>query len=224
MVLSFALNVKIDISMRKIQNSLIAFLGLMTIVSFLLFLIVGGEFNSLQTFLFKEVSFLISPYSGQESISVPLFLVFLINLFFFSLLLMVKLPNQYTKIGGMFLLLSSIIGFILLQFPLDPRGISESTAGMTHIILILLLSLTIIISLLLFSKGFQKIKALSWLAKLSLSVCIIILLTGSITTLFALFSLPLYVGFFQKAPIFSFLVWLFLVTIGIFKSGYRLNK
>jgi hypothetical protein len=209
--------------MRKIENLLIALFGIITVSTFILLLFFGGILNSVSSLLFTEVSYIISPYTPLGELSVSIYKYYLYFLILFSLALCIRLPNIYAKIGALYLLTSAAMGLLLLNYPMDPRGISSSEQGITHILMVLFMGLYLAVSLVLLGFAFGKSKNLKWLSQFSLWVCIIILTAGFISGSFALFSMPSYVGLTQKIPIGIYLAWILLTGLGMLKSDRRIK-
>ncbi len=209
--------------MLKLENLSIALFGLVTVFVFLLMLSLGGLFESVKSFLFLEVSFLISPYTPLKDLTIPIFQYYLYFLFLFSFALTVRMRSAYAKVGGLYLLLSAVIGLILLKYPLDPGRISGSVAGVTHISIVLFMSLYTAVALYLLAYAFKNTNNLSWLSSYSMLVCLLLLFGGFATGIFAIFSLPIYVGLTQKLPIASYLFWILLTAFGMLKSDKRIH-
>jgi hypothetical protein len=199
--------------MKKLENFLIAFYGIMTVAVFLLMVVWGGLFDSIHTLLFKEVSFLISPYSLTESTTVPLYKLYNTNLLLFSIVLLFRLRNVFAKVGALYLAMSSVTGLLLLHVPLDPIHLAKSFSGSAHIGVALLTAFFILVALALFGYSFKKDKKLAVLSKYSFLICCIILVAGFLTGVFAMLSLPIYVGFTEKLPIVSFLLWIVVTAV-----------
>lgn len=209
--------------MIKLENYFIAIYGITTVIVFIAMVIFGGLFDSIHTVFFREVSFFISPYSLRQSITVPLYRLYNIQLFMFSIVLFIRLKNIFARLGALYLSLSAILGIILIQFPMDPRGISESVSGTTHIIFVILTALHIVIAIALLSDGFRRNKNLFLLSTYSTEISIVILVAGFLTGIFAFFSMPFYVGFFEKLPVAAFLGWIFLTSVWMIKSDKRVR-
>lgn len=207
--------------MRKFENVFIASYGVLTVVVFLLMIYFGGLLNSVNTLLYREISFLISPYSLQQTITVPLYQLYNFNLFIFSFVLLIRLPNIFAKLGALYLIGSAIIGLLLIHFPMDPRGFGDSLTGNQHILVAALQSFCIVIGILYISNGFTR--KLQWLSQASHAISIIILLAGLVIGVFALFSMREYVGLLEKLPIAAFMLWILLTSWGILQSDNRIN-
>jgi hypothetical protein len=209
--------------MIKLENILIAIYGIATVAVFLLMVTWGGLFDSVHTLLFREVSFLISPYSLTESTTVPLYRLYNINLLLFSLVLLLRLRNIFAKLGALYLAMSSVTGLLLLQFPMDPINLAKSFSGSAHIGVSLLTAFFILVALLLFAHSFKNNKNLVLLSKYSLIISFIILIAGFLTGLFAILSLPAYVGFVEKLPVAAFLFWIIITAVWMLHSDRRVR-
>jgi hypothetical protein len=209
--------------MIKLENVLIAIYGVATVVVFLIMISFGGLFDSVHTLLFQEVSFLISPYSLTENITVPLYQLYNINLLLFSVVLLFRMRNVFAKIGALYLSLSSVTGLMLIQFPMDAIHLSRSFAGGTHILLALLTAFYIMVALLLFGYSFKKNKNLKILSTYSVEISLIIMIAGFLTGISALLSMPVYVGILQKLPIAAFLFWIVLTAFFMLRSDRRIH-
>lgn len=209
--------------MIKLENILIAVYGISTVILFIVMVAVGGLFDSIHTVLFREISFIISPYSFNEGITIPLYRIYNIDLFIFSLIIFIRMHNIFVKLGALYLSLSAIMGIILLQFPMDPIGISDSLSGFTHIFFVLIIVFYISVALTLISYGLKNNKNLLMLSKYSFEISIIIMLAGFLTGIFAWMSMPVYVGLFQKLPVLAFLVWILLTSWLMMKSDNRVR-
>jgi hypothetical protein len=212
--------------MIKLENMLIAFYGITTVAVFLLMVTWGGLFDSVHTLLFREVSFLISPYSLTESKTVPLYRLYNINLLLFSLVLFFRFRNIFAKFGAFYLAMSAVMGLVLLQVPMDPINLARSFSGSAHIGVALLIAFFIMIALLLFGYSFKKDKKFIPLSNYSFVISSIILVAGLWTGLFALFCLPVYVGITEKLPIIAFLLWIVVTAVWMLHTNYvkRMRK
>jgi hypothetical protein len=209
--------------MIKLENVLISIYGMTTVLVFVIMVIFGGLFDSLHTLFFREVSFLISPYSLREDITVPLYRLYNVNLFLFSLVLIMRMRNVFGKLGALYLSMSSVTGLLLIQFPLDPIRLGQSLSGATHNIIALLTAFYIMVALLLFSYSFKESKNLKELSKYSFWISMIILVAGFFTGISAMLSLPAYVGILQKLPIAAFLLWIVLTAFWMLRSNWRMS-
>lgn len=209
--------------MIKIENALIAFYGVMTVIVFILMITYGGLFDSVHSLLFREVSFIISPYSLRENITAPLYRIYNLDLLIFSMILYLRMPNIFAKVGAVYLGISALTGLLLLKFPIDPILLSNSYEGLFHIIVSSLTGIYIFIALILFSISFKKSKNFRYLSRFSFNISMLILLGGFLTCIFALSNLPAQVGFVQKLPIASFLLWVVITAVWMLKSDKRIN-
>lgn len=209
--------------MLKIENILIASYGIITVIVFIALLVAGGLFASLHAFLFREVSFIVSPYVPVRDITIPLYQAYNYYLILFSFVLSHRMASIYAKLGSLYLILSAIVGLILVQYPLDPHGISGSTAGMLHIVIVLFMSFYTTVALLLLSYAFKRTRHLRWLANYSTGISLCIAVISFVTGVFAFFSKPYYVGITEKLPIGIFLSWIILTGIGILHSDNRIK-
>ncbi len=164
---------------------------------------------------------MLSPFIPVQDLTVPIFLLYNFFLFLFSLFLGIRIRNHFVRLGALSLAMSSIIGIILLSFPMDPNGDPTTIVGFQHNIIVISMSLYIILSLLLFFYGFKKTRNFSTLAKYSLLVGIIISLTGLFTGIAAFLSLSRYVGILERLPVTAFLIWVFRTSENILKSDKR---
>lgn len=210
--------------MLKIENLLITSFGIITVVTFLSLLIFGGLFNSINVLFTQEVSSLISPFSPNKQITVPIYKVYIYYLILFSVAIFVRFSSVFARIGSLYLLVSAALGLMLLDFPMDPRGISGSERGITHIVMTLFMTLYMSCAVLIFAFAFRQNKNLSWLSDLSFIICIVLLAAGFLTGIFAFFSLPSFVGSTQKLPIVAYLAWIFITAIAILKSDKRIKR
>jgi hypothetical protein len=209
--------------MIKLENILIAFYGITTVAVFLLMVVWGGLFDSVHTLLFREVSFLISPYSLTESTSVPLYSLYNSNLLIFAIILFLRLRNMFAKIGALYLAMSSVTGLLLIHTPMDPIYLAKSYSGTLHIGVTLMTAFFILVALVLFGYSFKKNKNLMVLSTYSFFISTIILVAGFLTAVFALLSLPTYVGFIEKLPMAAFLFWIILTAIWMLHSDRRVR-
>jgi hypothetical protein len=209
--------------MIKLENLLITFYGLTTVSVFIIMVIYGGLFNSLHSIFFREVSFLISPYSLTHEVTAPLYKLYNVNLFLFSVVLLLRFRNIFAKLGALYLSMSSVTGLLLLQIPMDPIRLANSASGSSHIVIALLTAFYIVVALLLFGYSFKKNKNLVILANYSYAISIFMLLAGFLTGVFAMLSLPAYVGFIEKLPIAAFLFWILLTAVWMLRSDNRVK-
>jgi hypothetical protein len=209
--------------MIKVENIMIAIYGIATVVVFVIMIFFGGLFDSIHTLFFREISFLISPYSLFEDVTVPLYRLYNVNLFLFSLVLFIRLQNVFAKVGALYLSMSAVTSLLLAYIPMDAILLSRSLNGFTHIMITLLTGFYLLIAMSLFSYSLKRSKHLGMLAKYSFTVNIIILIGGFLTAVFALLSMPEYVGVIQKISIAAFLLWIVLTVISILHSDRRVN-
>lgn len=209
--------------MIKIENIFIATYGITTVVAFILMVSFGGLFNSLQTLYFREVSFLISPYSLVEDITVPLYRLYNVNLLLFSVVLVLRLRNMFARLGALYLAMSAVTSLLLVEVPMDALQLSRSLTGLSHILVALLTASFTVIAMLLFSYSFKANKNLAIISKYSFGVSLIILIAGFFTGLFAMLNMPEYVGFVQKLPIAAFLLWIVMTAYWMLRSDKRVR-
>lgn len=197
--------------MYKIENILLFIYGCITVSTFLLMLYFGGLLNSFETVLYHEISFLISPYSLFSEVTIPLYQLYNLHLLLFSLILLLRVPNIFAKLGALYLAGSTVIGLLLIQFPMDPIQLGQSIAGKQHILVIVIQGITLACAIVLLGRGFTK--KLQVLSDLSYGLSLLILLGGLIIGIFALMSMRAYVGFIEKLPIFAFLFWIVITSV-----------
>jgi len=106
---------------------------------------------------------------------------------------------------------------------MDPLGISKSFSGSTHILLTLLTFFYITVALVLFGYAFKKNKHFLILSTYSFEISLIILAAGFLTGISAIFSMPSYVGFFEKLPVASFMAWIILTSFFVIRSDRRIK-
>ena len=75
------------LKLLQAENFLIAYTGVVGVFIFILMIFFGGIFNSVNSLLYREISFIISPYSSAKNITIPLFQLYNIHLIIFSILL-----------------------------------------------------------------------------------------------------------------------------------------
>ena len=209
--------------MIKLGNILIAIYGLTTVVVFGIMVYFGGLFDSVHTLLFREISFLISPYSLTEYITVPLYKIYNINLLMFSLVLLFRMRNIFARLGALYLSMSAVSSLLLITIPMDAIQLSRSMSGLSHIFASLLTAFYIVIALILFGFGFKKNKHLKRLARYSFHLSYVMLFAGFLTGVFAMLSMPEYVGLFQKLPIAAFLLWIVMTVFWMLRSDNRIS-
>lgn len=209
--------------MIKLKNILIAVYGLLTVSVFILMIMAGGLFNSVNALLYREISFIISPFTINGFITIPLYRLYNILLFIFSALLFLRTTNLYIRLGSLFLSMSVIFGLLLIRYPLDPSGESVSFTALSHISIAIIIVLYIFTALTLFGYGFKRYKNLSFLYNFSTELSVIILFLGFAAGVFAYLKMPAYVGLFQKLPIMSFLVWIVVTSLAMLKSDKRIK-
>jgi hypothetical protein len=212
---------KLTHSMLKIENILIAFYGILTIVFFLALIILGidGSENAL---LFREVSYFISPYVPQNVSTVFIFQCYNLLLLIFSSLLSFRLNNYYAKLGSLCLSFSGIIGLVLIHFPMDPLRRSDTYAGLSHIFLVMMMSVYIIIAMILFGYSFKHREHLRWLTNISYAMSIFLCIASALTGVIAFYDSQL-VGLWEKFPIVAFLMWIALLVIGVVEADKRIK-
>ncbi len=214
---------KYFLQMIKVENIFIAIYGIITVIVFLLMVTFGGLFNSLHTLYFQEISFLISPYSLYEDITVPLYRLYNVNLLLFSVVLVLRLHNMFARLGALYLAMSAVTSLLLIVVPMDALQLSRSTNGHAHIIIVLLTASFTVIALWLFSYSFSSNKNLNNASKYSFVISMIILVAGLTSALFAVFNMPQYVGIIQKLPVLAFLVWIVMTAYWILRSDRRVH-
>lgn len=209
--------------MLKIENLLITSYGVITVLVFTSMLVVGGLFDSLQSLLFREVSYIVSPYISTSDFTIPLYQLYNYYLILFAFALSLRMKSVYAKLGSLHLILSAMIGLSLVQFPMDPQGKSASYTGITHIVIVLFMCLYIMVALVLLAYAFKRMKRLRWLSNYSVILSFILLYLGFFTGIFALLSMPHYVGVIEKLPIAVFLFWIILTAVGMVHSDKRIK-
>lgn len=199
----------------KTLNYIIALFGIITVSFFILLGIYGGYYHSLDSFLFREVSYAISPYTPYRAVTVPLYKQYNLYLILFAILLCFRIRNSYAKLGALYLSFAGITGFTLLRFPMDANGSGATVEGIEHNVYAITLSLYVALALLLFVWAFRKVKKLYWLSVLSLIESIIFLGASLLTGVLAFMSKPVYVGLVERLAIGTYLLWIVLVAIGM---------
>lgn len=209
--------------MLKIENLLIMIFGMVSVAVFILMIFKGGLFESANIFWFREVSFLVSPYSHATNVTTPLYQIYNYALIFFAFVLSFRMHSNFAKLGSLYLMISAMIGLMLVQFPMDPRGISGSQQGITHIATVLFMAFHVSVALLLLAAAFKRISHLRWLSRYSVLTCILLVVASFFTGVFALRSMPEYVGLLQKMPIIVFLSWILITSVGMLYSDKRIK-
>lgn len=210
-------------SMIKTENIFIAVYGSTTVLVFILMTVFGGLFNSLHTVLFREISFIISPYSLYQDITVPMYKIYNTCLLLFSLVLCLRMKNTFAKLGALYLSMSAVYGLLLVEIPMDAIQFSRSLSGFSHVVVTLLTGIFMLVALLLFGYGIRSNKNLLFISRYSFAVSMVILITGFLTGVFALLNMPEYVGFIQKLPIAAFLFWIILTAVWMLRSDRRVH-
>jgi hypothetical protein len=203
------------------ENFLVAYTGIVSVFIFILMILFGGIFETINSLFFREISFLISPYSATKYLTVPLFQLYCFHLLLFSLFLNLRFHNILSKLGAIYLLAASMAGFVLLVFPMDPRGISGSVAGITHITVTLIMTMLVVMALFLLSRGLKNAQKFHWLSQFSFLLASVLLISGFITGVLAVLSLDYLVGLTERLPIILFLVWIFCAALGVLYSRKR---
>jgi hypothetical protein len=201
-----------NISTRTV-NHIIALFGLITVFFFVLLGIYGGFYNSFGNFLFREVSYSISPYTHYQDVTVPLYKQYNLYLILFSILLCFGIRNSYAKLGALYLSFAGIVGFILLRFPMDPNGSGSTLQGVSHNIYAIVMSLYITIALYLFSLAFAKVKTLHQLSHITFLSSLVFLSSTLLIGVSAFLSRPLFVGFVERLAIGTYLLWIIVVAL-----------
>src|SRR5437867_400101 len=104
--------------MLKIKNLLITSTGIIAVISFILLGFYGGYFDSINIFLFRELSYSISPYAPQNNITIMLYEITNLSILLFSFFLYIRLSNLLAKLGSFFLSLAAVVGMILVEIPM----------------------------------------------------------------------------------------------------------
>lgn len=209
--------------MIKLKNILIAVYGILTVIVFISMIAAGGLFNSVNALLYREISFIISPFTFNGVITIPLYRLYNILLFIFSALLFLRTQNLYIRLGSLFLSMSAVFGILLIRYPMVPSGSSVSLSALSHIALAIIIVLYIFTALTLFGYGFKSYKNLAFLYNFTTEISIIILILGFIAGLFAYLNMPAYVGLFQKLPIMAFLLWIIMTSLAMLHSDKRIK-
>lgn len=209
--------------MIKIENIFIALYGIITVIVFILMLTFGGLFNSLHSLYFQEISYLISPYSSNHEVAIPLYRLYNLCLLLFSILLILRFQNIFAKIGAMYLVLSAVSSLLLVEVPMDPLQFSHSYSGLAHILIAMLTVVYIVSAMVLFGYTFRKNRNLSFVSKYSFVISIIVVCGGLLSGIFALLNMSAYVGIIEKLPIIAFLVWISMTAIWVLQSDKRIH-
>lgn len=209
--------------MIKLKNILIAIYGILTILVFLSMIAAGGLFNSLNALLFREISFIISPFTFNGIITIPLYRLYNILLFIFAALLFLRTQNIYVRLGSLFLSMSAVFGIMLIRYPMDPSGAPVSISALSHIAIAIIIVLYIFTALTLYGYGFKSYKNLAFLYSFTTEISILILILGFFAGVFAYLNMPTFVGLFQKLPIIAFLVWILITSVAMLRSDKRIK-
>lgn len=208
--------------MLKIENLIVAFWGIISLLVFIIFILIGSLYDVKDQFFSREFSYFISPYLAGNAITIPLFQFYNIALVFFSIGLFIRFTQVYARIGSMQLFFSAIVGLILIMFPMENPLLPQTLAGLIHVIIVTIMMLFIVNALLYFSKAFLHYSHLVWLSPISYWIAMVLLVFGGLSGIFAYYNRDL-VGLAEKLPVGAFLLWIFLVTIGILKSDKRVK-
>lgn len=208
--------------MLKIENLIVAFWGVISLLIFIVFILIGTLLDAKSYFLSREFSYFISPYLAGNAITIPLFQLYNIALIFFSLGLFIRFNQLFARLGSMQLFFSAIVGLILIMFPMENPLLPQTLAGLIHVIIVTIMMLFIVNALLYFSKAFLHYSHLIWLSSISYGIALVLLVFGGLSGIFAYYNRSL-VGLAEKLPVGAFLFWIFLVSVSIIKSDKRVK-
>lgn len=208
--------------MIKIENLIVAFFGFTTVLLFILLVNLGTILDINNSYVFREVSYFISPYMSGRLVTIPFFQLYNIMLLLFAIGLWIRLKDYYAKLGAVSLAFSAIVGISLILFPQDNPLMPQTIAGYSHIFVVSLMSFFSVASMMLFGTAFKSNVNLTWLSKYSYSISTVLLLGTVVTGILAFYDRTI-VGFVEKLPIGAFLFWILLVAVGMLTSDRRVK-
>jgi hypothetical protein len=209
--------------MIKIENILSASFAIIAFCLLMLLLWYGGIVGSLTSLLFVEISFTISPYSPINHVAIPLYQMLQFSLLVFALILLSRLHNIVAKRAAMFLALSSIVGVLLVYFPMDEPGGEKTWTGMAHVWIAALMSIAAVMALFLFAQAFKETANLGRLAWFSRLIGYLLLVSGGLTIIFALLRLSPWVALMERLPMVAFFGWILVTGVGMLWSDKRVR-
>lgn len=113
--------------------------------------------------------------------------------------------------GALALIAVGLSGVLMYWFTQDPIGTPATVRGIGHFVLAGVEALGTIIGVLLCGLGFRSVPGLSGLRTYSIVSAAIIFVSGGVGT--ATLTFNPYFGIFERVTIFTFMIWVFLLSL-----------
>lgn len=176
--------------------------------------------------LFQAVSDLIAAGAPNKAVLdvVFLFCSLLIALFSFGIFKLVNRTSSIeariaAKLGSISLAGMSLLGLMILFFPIDPHGAPASLNGSIHVILASVMSAGSLPTVLLIGFWLSKQPAHNGLALYSFITAALLFLVGGITAVIFFSDNPL-LGTFERLTFALFLQWLLILAGKLFEAEH----
>jgi hypothetical protein len=111
---------------------------------------------------------------------------------------------------------------LIYFFPQDPRGTAFTTSGTIHIILAGIISPLTILAIFLFGLSLRKYNEMKLFSSYSFLSGVIVLVSGGIAAV-SVANNSLYGGLFERITIFTFMVWVIILSVLILRKKSSSN-
>lgn len=185
--------------------------------------ILGGLLRPGYNHAAEAISELVAAGAPNRTLLSSLFLLYNVLLSFFGVGLFLKARSQQRgRVSGLLgsLALTLLVGMagILMElfFPQDPGGLPTTTAGTIHFVLAGIASLGTMVAISALGLCFRNFPELKGYVKYSFLTVAIIFVSGGWTAAALANNHPLF-GVSERITIGAFILWLFIISLKIFK-------
>jgi len=181
---------------------------------------VGAAFQPGYSHIANAISELLE--AGRGAALEPFMLLYNLLIVTFALGVAASLARRdlLFRIGATLLGLGGVLGVAMTPFPMDPIGSSATAAGITHIVIAGMMSITSMVCLLCFALAWRRQVdggVRSIYAFLSLAI---VFVSGGIAAVSAAGRWPL-MGLFERLTIGTYLAWIMVLAIDLLRPIVR---
>ncbi|MDP4085867.1 MAG: DUF998 domain-containing protein [Bacillota bacterium] len=200
--------------------------GIVAPIFYVFACLIGGFEMENYSHLYNTVSELIASNAPKMPFVQFLFILYNVSLLLFGL----GLFQYFEVISGMkmklmacLIMLIGLIGFIILFFPQDPRGVVMTKAGIIHLILAILSSLLTMFTMVLSLSKLIKYSSLKAFSIYTFVSFLFLFVTGGMAAASVANNSP-FGGLYERLTIGAFLQWIFILSIELKKLNKRINS
>lgn len=188
--------------------------GLLAAIAYTAAVVLGGALTPGYSHARDAISSLTQTGSTVIPVVVGLFAAYNALLLLFAAGLWAHLRrwgHRQAALGALALVVVGLAGVLMFWFTQDPVGTPLTVRGLGHFVLAGFQALGTITGILLCGLNFRRIPGLGSLRGYSVVTAVVILLSGGIGT--PTMSMNPYFGIVERVIIFSFILWIFVVSL-----------